>query len=195
MTTDSTMQARGYMVLSCINCLEESYDAAARKRVYDSLSPEVRGMLGKWDKVEWYPVHHVSEFFRGIALLDDDEQKAHDRLVEVGRFIGRNATNTFLRLIMKIMTPRLFAKKVGDFWARDHRIGTLSADASRADDGVITAKLTGVKGYDYVGPTGTGFMTNALEMIGMRNVKGKISGWSMANPGPNEMHYELTWDK
>src|SRR5262245_61772472 len=136
-------QARGYMVLSTIACLEANYNEEQKKRVYDQLSPDVRDMLGKHDKVHWYPVHHVSDLFRGIALLDDDEKKAHDRLVQVGRYIGSNATNTFLKLILRIMTPRLFAAKVGDFWARDHKIGVLKADASRVSERIIHVNLSG----------------------------------------------------
>ena len=194
MTTTKEGATRGYMVLSTINCVESIYDAKTREGIYASLSPEVRKMVGHYNKVEWYPTQHVSEFFRAIALLDDDEVRANERLVQAGRFIGSSATNTFLRLIMKMMTPRLFARKVGDFWARDNRVGTMTADPSRVDERLITVKLTGIAGYDYVGPTGTGFMVNALDTIGMKGVKGKISGWSLKDPGPNEVIYHLTWD-
>jgi hypothetical protein len=184
---------RGYMITSNIEFLEKNYDRPTREKLYATLSPDVRSSISKYNKVEWYPLNHCYEFFAAFALNEPNESSAYDALYRCGHYIGENATQGYLKLLLRIMTAGLFARKVGDFWKRDHRVGELKGDHSFIREKRVPCVLSGIEEYPYVAPTACGFMCNALEAMGYAQVKCVLSGWSLANPAPSEARYELTW--
>ncbi len=78
-----------------------------------------REIVASAKSATWYPVATLAELLNSIAsLAKGDEAKARELLINCGKYMAREATNTFLRLLMR-MTPALFAKKLPDFWGRD----------------------------------------------------------------------------
>ena len=192
MTT--TPMARGYMVVSALEYIENNYDDATKRRMFDALSPEVRRAVSDIDKVQWYPRKYTEELLTQIAQAHvPDEKRVHDALVGVGRTVAKNATNSFLRLFMKIMTPSLFFRKLNDLWARDHREGQITCDLSQIDDNVMRVALKEIDGYDYIGPVGGAFVMFALETMGKKNVSVETRGWSLQTPTPSAVEYYVTW--
>jgi hypothetical protein len=186
---------RGYMLISCATHLQRRYDEAARKAILARLPDDTRNLLDRVNKVEWYPRIHAKSLFTAIAKHHiEGDGKAREALLDVGRSIADMATNTFLRLLMKLMTPALFARKVPDFWARDHRGGTMNVDASQLESRRVAIFHRDIAGYDYVAGTAPGFLGFALTSIGCKNVACDIAGWSLEDPGPAEVRYDLRWD-
>ncbi len=131
---------------------------------------------------------------RGIASVKNDDEGSYNDLVASGRFVATEATNTFLKLFMKVLTPTLFAKKVPDIWERDHKgSGRFETDVTKADEGRIGMKLVGADGSDHIGIAAIGFITYGLNNMGKRDIKVKQTGWSLATPSPHEVSYEITW--
>lgn len=190
MTT--TSQIRGYSLRQTARYLETKFDADTRRRVIDGLPASSRTMLSSFDAGEWYSREHSSALFRAIAGARGGDQ-AKDDLIACGEFIAGEATNTFLRLLMKIMTPTLFAKKVPDFWKRDHRGGHFEVDVSKAGDGKIDLKLVDVGDYDHIGPVAIGWIKFGMTSLGKKDVKVDIDGWSLDNPNPPVVSYQVTW--
>ncbi len=185
---------RGYTMIGCKAFIDEQYDEATRARLYDSLSPEVRSSLPTYKRVEWYPRDHVIEMLRGIARVHGaDQQAAFRDIVACGQFVAKDAATTFLRLLMKILTPVLFAKKIPDIWERDSKGGKMVADASHADDRRLLIQLTDVEGFDHIGPLAVGWITFAMTAMGKKGAEGKVTEWSLATPGPRDLHIEITW--
>src|SRR5258707_4380639 len=112
---------RGYTMLGTLSFIDKNYDNATRERLYRTLSPNVRGSIGTYKPVEWYDRIHFVELLRGIASLQGTETGAYKELVRCGQSVAEMATNTFLKLLMKILTPTLFAQKIPDIWLRDNR--------------------------------------------------------------------------
>lgn len=188
----SSPQIRGYSLRQTARYLDTKFDPEVRKRVVDAMPSSSRSMLTSFDAGEWYPRDHSSALFRAIAAARGGEA-AFDDLVGCGEFIASEATNTFLRLLMRIMTPTLFAKKIPEFWKRDQRGGAFEVDVSAADQGKIGMKLVDVAGYDHIGIVSIGWIRFGMGALGKKGVQIQQDGWSLANPGPREVRYEVTW--
>jgi hypothetical protein len=185
-------QIRGYSLRQTARYLETKFDPDTRKRVIDAMPAGSRSMLSSFDAAEWYPREHSSVLFRAIAAARGGED-AYQDLVNCGEFIASEATNTFLRLLMRIMTPTLFAKKVPEFWKRDHRGGHFEVDVSRADDGRIGMKLVDVEDYDHIGIVSIGWIQFGMTALGKKGVTIKQDGWSLGSPRPKSVSYEVNW--
>jgi hypothetical protein len=188
----SSAQIRGYSLRQTARYLETKFDPDVRKRLVDAMPSTSRSMLSSFEAGEWYPRDHSSVLFRAIANARGGDE-AYQDLVGCGEFIASEATNTFLRLLMRIMTPTLFAKKVPEFWKRDQRGGQFVADVSKADEGRIGMKLVDVEGYDHIGIVSIGWIQFGMTALGKKGVVIKQDGWSLANPGPRSVSYEVTW--
>jgi len=184
---------RGYIVQSCIAYVDRTYDAATRARIHAGLPAEVKALAGRHNPVDWYPRIHTTAFFRAIALNEPSDDDAYRALFRCGRSIAETATHTFMKQVMKIISPALFTKKVSDLWARDHRGGRLTADAARLDENRLTVHLTDIEGFDYVAPTASGYFCYAFEAMGKTDVECVLTGWSMQKPGPRDVAFDLKW--
>lgn len=194
MAAMSERTSRGYMVQSTISFIDKTYDPEARAKINAFVPERVRQAFANLNKVGWYPVEDVAELYRAIALYhretDGNELKA---LENVGRSIAETATNTFLKLILRVLTPGLFASKMGDFWQRDNRCGTLQCIKYEPGENRMIVTLTGVKGYDFIGPVAPGFILFAFKALGFKD--GRVSfPWDPANPGPDAFEYDFRWD-
>jgi hypothetical protein len=188
-----TPQIRGYSLKQTAKYVESRFDADTRKRVGEMIPSAVRTLMGSFEPAEWYPRDYSTALFRGIAAAKGTEAGAYADLVQCGEFIASEATNTFLKLLMRIMSPTLFAKKVPEFWKRDQRGGYFESDVSRAGDSVIKMKLADVEGYDHIGIVSIGWIQFGMAALGKKGVKVVQRGWSLATPGPKEIDYEITW--
>ena len=192
MTTNAP-QIRGYSLKQTAKYLDTKFDAETRRRTAEGLPAAVRSMMSEFQPAEWYPREYSAALFRAIAAAKHDEQGSYHDLVQCGEYIASEATNTFLKLLMRIMSPTLFAKKVPEFWQRDQRGGFFEVDTSRADDKRIGMRLAEVSGYDHIGIVSIGWIQFGMTALGKKDVKVQQEGWSLAKPGPTEIKYEITW--
>jgi hypothetical protein len=183
---------RGYLILGCMDYID-SFEERQRQQMYASLSSDVSSDRASYNKMLWYPLKTISELYSAIASVHSDEQKAYEALRNCGRFTAEAATNTFLKLLMKVMTPAVFAKKAPDLWARDNRYGRMVTDMSKLEDRRIMVGLRGVAGYNHAGPVAAGFGMFALQTVGAKNVDVRVNGWSLADPSPAEVNIDMTW--
>jgi hypothetical protein len=188
-----TAQIRGYSLKQTAKYLDTKFDADTRRRTADVLPQQVRSLMTSFEPAEWYPRDYSVALFRAIAAAKNDEAGSFQDLVQCGEFIASEATNTFLKLLMRIMSPTLFAKKVPEFWQRDQRGGFFEVDVSKADDKRIGMRLADVQGYDHIGIVSIGWIQFGMTALGKKDVKVKQDGWSLAKPGPAEIKYEITW--
>lgn len=187
---------RGYMLVSTLDYIESpAFTDTQRQLVYSKLSPDVSRDRSAYDVMKWYPASHANELNNGMAAVHgDDEQKVYDLLEGLGMFTADKATSTFLRLIMKILTPRLFARKAPDFWARDNRIGRMESDISQIDQKRMVVHLRDISPLSHVAPSAAGFAKFALKAIGLKNLRVVTNGWSLKQPAPDAVHFDISWD-
>jgi hypothetical protein len=189
----TTPMIRGYSLKQTAKYIDSKFEPEARRRVQETLPAAVRGAIPTYEPAEWYPRDHSAALFRGIASIRNSEEASYQDLVGCGEFIASEATNTFLKLLMRIMSPTLFAKKIPEFWKRDQRGGYFEADVSKADEALILMKLADVEGYDHIGIVSIGWILFGMNALGKKDVKVKQRGWSLDRPGPREVEYEITW--
>jgi hypothetical protein len=182
---------RGYTLTSTINYIKE-VGGNDGNRAMGSLSERTQKSLSNIAPAEWYPVSVLAELNRAIVthMANDDEERAKDVLIACGKFMGREATNTFLRLLMKILTPNMLSKKFPDLWKRDCNGGRVEISV---DDARIACAYFDLPGFDHVGVVGCGFTTFALESMGKTVERTIIKNWSLANPNQDGAAFELLW--
>ena len=184
---------RGYAIIQTAKYLKTQFTAEQSRRGMDTLPSHIRDEIPSWQPGEWYPRELTIALYRAIAAIRNEEAGAYADLVGCGEFIASEATNTFLRLMMRIMTPILFAKKIPDFFRRDHTVGRFEADTSRADQALITLRLTDVAGFDHIGIVAIGWIRFGMAALGKKNVTITQRGWTLAAPAPQDIEYEIRW--
>src|SRR5690242_7553924 len=129
---------KAYGFNATVEYIEKNYDDATRKRIFGGLSPAARDFLGMAKKQQWAPPSYSSELWAGVVKEHSTPEKAQDELIKLGRYQGNYATNTYLKLLMKMLTMRMFAKKFPDIWARDANFGKMeTGDLADIDKGQL----------------------------------------------------------
>jgi hypothetical protein len=190
----SSIQVRGYAILTALKFVDTALSPAERERVVNALGGP-SGYEARKDRkpVEWYPASDLAAVFEGISgLADGNSDKALERFIELGRFVGTEATNTFLRLFMRIMTPKLFANRLPTLFERDHS-GSARLIVDRAEDGILVCTFKGVKGFNHVTAVGVGWVAFGLEAMNKTVLDWKCTNWSLQNPAPEEATVEVKW--
>lgn len=185
-------QVRSYTVSSCAAYLREVAGEQEGKRILDGLSPQVRQTIAAADaSAVWCPVSVLSEVLDAVAARGNgDEDRTRDMLIKCGSFMAHEATNTFLRLFMRMMTPSLLAKKLPDMWRRDCTHGTLVTELG---DQKLSCRVLETDGFVHAPCTIAGFVTFALGSMGRSIVKTTVHGWSLQTPNPSDGRIELVW--
>jgi hypothetical protein len=187
-------QVRGYMISTTAAFLRQTAAARGMADPNALCSSALRSSMDSLTPAGWYPVSHIAELNRLIAssLAGDDEARARTEFEDCGRFMATEATNTFLRLLMKVLTPGLFAKKLPDLWRRDCTYGKLDLEV---DDRKMTLRLSEMDGHDHIAAVMPGYVRFALETMGKTVERVTVHGWSLAKPDANGSSIEFLWKK
>jgi hypothetical protein len=183
-------QLRGYTVANAAVYLRQAGDGAGQ-RAFDKLPAATREACNAAKPAEWYPVTHISDICDAVASLGNgNDDVAKEELIKCGRHIAREATNTFLRLLMRMLSPERFAAKLPDFWKRDCTGGRLVVDVS---DRTLTVRVHDIPQWHHVLITSIGYAGFALEAMGKVIENTAVRDWSIAKPYVDGASFELTW--
>ena len=184
-------QMRGYVLMAAVAYLRKTAGEQHAKRVLDGLSPETKQALATAKEASWCSTNSVAEMLHAVASLSNgNESSAQKNLIDCGKYAAHEASNTFLRLFMKLLTPTMFAKKLPDIWARDCTVGKITVEV-HADR--IRNRLVDMTGFDHIAPLCVGYVAFALEAMGKSITKTELHGWSLATPGPSDCWFEVFW--
>ena len=182
---------RAYMARSTALFIQDTLGDQELDRILKEASPAARSAATSLKPADWCPVGGFSELLRGLAAKSNgDSEHARERLIACGEFIAREATNTFLKIVIRMLTPSLFAKKLPDLWKRDCSGGTFEVDAA---GNTIVIRLAGMEGFDHVPCTAAGFVKFALTTMGKTVEQVQIHSWSLTQPCADGARIELTW--
>lgn len=187
---------KAYGFNGTLEFVEKHYDDAARKRIIGGLSPGARAFIETSSKAQWAPPEYSSELWSGIVKEHPNPTEAEAQLYKAGRYQGSYATNTYLKLLLKMLTMKMFAKKFPDIWARDANFGRLTVgDLADLEKGRLTISLKELGKFPYFGPVTQGWFHYSFEVMGLKDVKVELQDWSMQNPDPGELTYQVTWTR
>jgi hypothetical protein len=175
------MKVRGYIVSTGVGFLRKELGEDDAKRVIAGFSPKLRETISAIKTIDWCPVDYAVEINEAIVknLGGGEERRARDALAAYGRFASSEATNTFLKLMMRVLTPKLFAKKLPDLWKRDFSKGELSVDV---EDRRVVVHFSGVSEYAHLGAKSLGFIGFVFDQMGKTVESANVRGWSLDNP-------------
>jgi hypothetical protein len=141
---------------------------------------------------DWVAREEVTRILELIAASAPDEQTAHADIVRCGRAIGEQATSTFLKLLFKLLTPAMFARKLPDFWRRDHHEGY--AEVERLETGHLVVDFKDIDGYTHAAPLIHGWVAYVLERV-IPSPLGAVTctPWSLAEPTASAVRFEARW--
>jgi len=185
---------RGHWLSGAVAFMTVHFPAETGHRLLENLARDVRLAAPRVGLAEWCPRTHHVELLRAIASVSQDERGVFDDLVAYGQFVATEATRGPLKPLLSIVTPRMFAKRLPDLWAMDHRgESKLDSDFALLDEGRLVLRLSGIRGYDHVGVARLGWVKSTLgELIG-KTPQLKQSGWGLRHSAPSEMTCEVTW--
>jgi hypothetical protein len=186
---------KAYGFNATLEFLEKNYDEEKRKQVLAGLSPGARTFMESSQKAQWAPPEYSAELWSGIVKLHPAAD-AEQQLVKAGRYQGAYATNTYLKLLMKMLTMKMFAKKFPDIWARDANFGrAVLGDLDDIANGRLDVGFKELGKFPYFGPITQGWFSFAFETMGLKNVKVELQNWSLQNPDPGEVSYHVNWTR
>ena len=179
------------------NCVK-SLPAEQRQRIESGYSKELLHALYETDQNAWHPIAVWKEALDVIVASSGDPKVARTTVRSAGRFICERTVNTFLKLLMRIMTPALFAKKSGSMIGKDFRgfVGGAPdyfCDLSKLDQKEITMGVRRAADFPYLGGTGQGFIEFAMHYMGMQDVLIDEPGCAPDEWAPENVSWRIRW--
>lgn len=184
---DDERKVKGIYVICALRYLDTRYSATERQAIYDDIPAAVRAEYPKLNRAEWYPLNYVTDLFAAMAK---HSANPGETLTQCGMSIAEEATNTFLKLLMKLLTPKLFARKFPEFWAKYHNFGTMTPDLTEIDDRHIVFHTTG---YDYMHYASAGWVIFVFKTLGKRNPT-VTSNCPPDKKGMDDVILDVRWD-
>jgi hypothetical protein len=191
MNSQQDFNVRGYMYISGVEFLRQIIGEQETQRVVEGFSPEARHLLDTLKSADWCPVSVFSEALQAIAVAGGGGDRSKDLLVKCGTHVATEATNTFLKLFMKMMSAPLLVKKIPDLWKRDCSGGKLMVE--ELTDHSVRFSASGMEGYSHAVCTAAGFVAFGLGAIGKTVDTISIRGWSLDKPSEDGANFEVTW--
>ncbi len=182
---------RGYALASLLKYVREGFDPARRERALAKIPSETIRTAETAKPTEWYPASHTFHVYDAlIDACDRDPALVEEALIGVGKFTAQEATNSFLRLLMKVLTPTLFAKKLPSLYERDNTRGKVSVEV---EEDRLILRVDEIKGCLHVGMVSAGWVIFALESMGKKLSERKVAGWSLDDSDSSSVTVELHW--
>lgn len=166
------------------------------EQIQSGYSPEVRRALQETQPNVFFPIEYWKEAIDGVVALQPDVRKARQEVSNIGVCICEGTVNSFLRLLMRIMNPTLFAKKCGNMIGRDFRGFPAGAEPEYTFDereNEITMTVKGAGNHIYLGGTGRGFVAFAFEYMGKKNVVIDEPGCADDDWAPDVVSWRVRW--
>jgi hypothetical protein len=181
----ANVEVRGNCISAVLGYLEQAYDAERRRRVVTAIPPEAIAAMNEAQDKGFYPASYFCAGLQAVAETSSSLEEARREVINVGNYIASASIASFMRLIMKMMTPKLLAHKLPDFFAKDFRNTRARLIAEVSQAGEMKVSALDFAELPYVACAAVGWVRTGLEGIGCRVV---------AVDGPSE-HWNLPEDQ
>lgn len=181
---------KGIHILPLHDFVNEHYDDETRTAIYGKMRPETRDMLKTVKRDEWKPVSMVSDINQAIYSSCKDPETGYRDIISSGNAIADYAAGTYVRLLIKLMTPKIMASKWPDIWKKSHNFGVMKCKLEA--DRLLRMTLDEVGDYTHIGPCAVGFLTFSLNAMGLPEAK-VVQLNRDASPNSVRYEFQLTW--
>ena len=184
---------RGTHIVPLLQHVQSTYDAETKQTIYGSLTDTTRTALGQLDSDVWYPASIVAEVNRCIFNAHGDPSKGYAAVRETGAAIAEYGVNTFMRLLIKLMTPEMLAKKWPTIWGKSHNFGHMKTEMDSTRDRWMSLTLSEVEDYSHIGPCVVGFISFSLKAMGRSQASVVEPNLDWTRETAASYSFEVTW--
>lgn len=184
------LKIRGMLAKGVADFVDKNYEAAVRDKILQAVSADIRTARPGLQKNDWYPIRYILDYFRAIDSVLGDPGKTADHLERCGISIASDATNSFMKLLIKVLTIRMFARQFPEFWRKYHSAGTIEYDLSALDDKRVIFHL---EPYEYQHLLAMGFLRFVFDALGKKNVR-VAHNCPAGERTVSKLRLEVTWD-
>jgi hypothetical protein len=165
-------------------------DAELRPRVSPATVDELYQLAEAKHDV-WVPRRDIIRIWSIVDEACPDAESAYHSLVRGGETVASQAINTFLKLLLRVLSPKQFARKFPDIWSHEHQGGYVEAILGEGHTMVINIRE--VEGFMHIGPVAVGFVGTALRALGLKDLKLRDITWTRAKPDSPDVRIEISW--
>jgi hypothetical protein len=184
---------RGHVIQQTVKFFRSECDPDLALRIDAALPLELKTQLRELVPGAWYPRRHEVEILQAVAHVHGDEESARRTLLRCGASLAVG-NNEFMKLLMRVLTPELFVRKLASFWNRDHQhSGSYRLDRVDVDARSASLSLSGVSGYTHSALLWHGFIEQIFREICSAGCEVRQQGWTWSNPAPDVIAYEVAW--
>jgi uncharacterized protein (TIGR02265 family) len=181
---------KGVHILPLHDFIAELRDEERRGRIYDRMRQETRDMLKDVQRDEWKPMPLVADINDAIYTSRDEPAEGYADMVAAGKVIADYAAGTYVRLLIKLMTPKILASKWPDIWRKSHNFGEMTCRLE--SDHLLRMTLDDVRDYSHVGPCTVGFLTFSLNAMGLPDANVEQLD-RQASSSSARYEFQITW--
>jgi hypothetical protein len=151
----------GHLLLGVTRYVQEQLTEAERLRVQERV-PHILGRGVSLERSAWYPLTHIVELCAAVDSLEREAESSFTSLCRAGECIAGDGASTYLRLLLKVLTPKLFIRQFPALWRRYHDFGELSVDSRRIHENYAIIHMPS---YEYVSALATGWIHFAFQQL------------------------------
>jgi hypothetical protein len=123
----------GYFLRAASIVLEREFTPDKREMIRKQLGKDAESALLTATGKDWQPAERVAEVYAAMASAWTTPEQRRDGFMMIGKSLGDEAANTFMRLFMKIVTPAMLFKQFPKVWPKyadfgKFELGVLSSD-------------------------------------------------------------------
>lgn len=187
----SDRRIKGTNLAQIATFIDQKYSHRDREKIYALLPSDLKATLKVVDPSEWYPVEYENTLERAMASVAANEEEAERNARELGRYLFDMALGTFMRLVLRVLTPPMFLKKTSDIWPRMFSFGSFEADASMMESGKAVMLMRGVEGCEWMPSVSAGFIEAAMVAMNYSDVT--VNYEPMAGEPEGSYRFFVTW--
>jgi len=181
---------KGVHILPLHDFIAELDDDERKAGIYDRMRQETREMLKSVQREQWRPMQLVADINDAIYTSCNEPAEGYADMVAAGKVIADYAAGTYVRLLIKLMTPKILASKWPAIWSKSHNFGEMKCKLET--DRLLRMTLDDVRDYTHVGPSTVGFLTFSLNAMGLPDAK-VVQLEREASPNSTRYEFQVTW--
>jgi hypothetical protein len=168
----------------------EELDAAKREAIRTHVGGTAFDQLAAMSPLDWTELARVERMLDAMVEANGGPSTTVEVGDRLGRAIAHAATNTLLRLFMKVATPAMVSKQMKPLWRKFFSFGTFEIETLNARGAIYTVE----DGFKYAPAVGRGWMGYVMDAIGRRGVVVKCEPESGVLPeGGGRTRWRVDW--
>ncbi len=186
-------RVRGHVINGVYEYFDSHCPAERRQELNALLPAGLREVAGNGKPGAWHPLSYFEALNHAIAALGKTEDESRLHIDGAAEHLAKQSLNTFMKLLLRMLTPALFVRKFPVFYSRDLDTGTRISVDLQLDRGHLTCSFEN-NTVVHAPPFSAGFIRTIFGAVIGTPVRVESAGpWSMAEPTPVSFRDELRW--